>query len=210
MGITMNTTRHNIKFYKYILYHFIFSIIFTIFAMVICFEINIISHLFPSYYSCDNNIDELYKNDVSSVYGTATNLYYSGYDYIINNIVKAHYYYTLNNNTCTIYLISSNKLENPDIPPITIETLNFTANLESHNQQIKSLLNYMAADLKWNYDGLSKYTQSIFINEYNYHIEIYVIIAILTILGFVLSIVFGFIIILQASHIPRIYTKSKL
>lgn len=68
----------------------------------------------------------------------------------------------------------------------------------------------MAADLKWNYDGLSKYTQSIFINEYNYHIEIYVIIAILTILGFVLSIVFGFIIILQASHIPRIYTKSKL
>ncbi len=134
----MNTTRHNIKFYKYILYHFIFSIIFTLFALMICFKINIISHLFPSYYSCDNNINEFYKNDVSSIYGTATNLHYSGYDYIVNNVVKAHYYYTLKTILVLYILYLQTNLKNPDIPPITIETLNFTANLESHNQQIKS------------------------------------------------------------------------
>lgn len=203
----MNTAWHNTKFYKHILHYFIFSVIFTLFALVICFKINIISHLFPSYYSYENSVDELYTTNVSSIHGVAKNLHYSGYDYVINNTVKAHYYYTLSNNICTIYLISSDKLKNPSSPPITIDTLNFTANLESNNQQIKSLLTYMASDLKWNYDGLSKYTQQIFINEYTYHIEIYVILAILTVLGFILSIVFGFTIIFQANHISHIYIK---
>ena len=129
MGITMNTTRHNIKFYKYILYHFIFSIIFTLFALMICFKINIISHLFPSYYSCENHIDELYKNDINSVHGTATNLHYSGYDYIINNVVKAHYYYTLN-------LQTNLKIPKFHLLPLNHSTLQQTSKITTNTSNL--------------------------------------------------------------------------
>jgi len=158
---------------------------------------NILSHLFPSYYSSNESIDSFYNNDISCIQGFSENLHYSGYDYMINNTVKAHYYYTLNDNICTIYLISSDKLGNPEVPPITIDNLHYTANLQNNSQQLNSLLNYMASDLNWNYEGLSKYTQKTIINEYNYHKTFYIIIAGITIIGIIISFTFGFFIIIH-------------
>lgn len=52
-------------------------------------------------------LDNLYKNDMRNVEYTAHDLYYTGFDYFVNDNKKGSYYYSLMDNELVIYLIKT-------------------------------------------------------------------------------------------------------
>ena len=120
--------------------------------------------------SSDSNttIEDMYKNGTRFIKCEAPTLYYSGYDMTSSNKVTGHYYYSLDNSSCTIYLLSSNLFDNNDSVPTSISDLKFNARLNRSDASIKSLLKYMSADIDWNYYSLSKCTGTIIIDQSGY------------------------------------------
>lgn len=161
------------------LWAFLVSLIITVTCIVTFFRLSILSSFSPIAYTADKNIDEYYEDDVHYVSCHADTLYYTGYDYLRQNRVKGHYYYSLTDSQCTIYLISSSYLGNAKNPPLTLENVNFNAALKKDHSNLKPLLEYMASDLDWNYHGISRHTSTILVSEYHYSPVLYAIIFIL-------------------------------
>ncbi len=157
------------------LWAFLVSLIITVTCIVTFFKLSILSSFSPIAYTSDKNIDEYYDSGTHYVNCHADTLYYTGYDYLRHNSVKGHYYYSLTDSKCTIYLISSSYLNNTKNPPLTLENVNFNAALKKDHSNLKPLLEYMASDLNWNYHGISRHTSTVLVSEYNYTPLLYAI-----------------------------------
>lgn len=176
------------------------SIIITILLTALCIRLHIFSSFSPVAYSSVANAADCYNNSNYYVKCYAEKLYYTGYDYMQANKVKAHYYYSLKDNNCTIYMlstelieryISDNRLDNET--PYVIENFTFNAILDNKPKELKPLLKYIATDLNWNYEGISKYSNTILVNEYSYNTVTYVILIIVTGIFILISSILIFI-----------------
>lgn len=165
------------------LYALTISFVFTAFCIAACSRLSLLSSLTPVVYNSDSNIDRYYEEDSRYIRCHAKELYYSGYDYTAHGKIKGHYYYALENSSCTLYLLSTKMIKDSLNPPLTLSDITFTATLKKNDVHLKPLLEYLSADLGWNYTGLSKCTSPILISEYHYNAPAYILIGVLTFTG---------------------------
>lgn len=171
------------------LYALTISFVFTAFCIAACSRLSLLSSLTPVVYNSDSSIDRYYDDDSRYIRCHAKKLYYSGYDYSAHGKIKGHYYYALENDTCTLYLLSENMIKDAQNPPLTLSDVTFTATLQKNDAHLKPLLEYMSVDLGWNYAGLSKCTSSILISEYHYNAPVYILIGIITFAGIACTLI---------------------
>ncbi len=157
---------------------FIASLLFTIAAFITCLTNSVFTSICPRNYIVSGDTYDVIAGK-KSISCTTDTLYYSGYDYYVHGKIVAHYYYSLNDNTCTIFLIS-NRLAGGSSPQLTLEHQTFSANIRHGDTYLRQLLEYMASDLDWNYYSLSKYTNSYIISQYHYNLPWLVLMASLT------------------------------
>ena len=165
--------------------------------LVYCIITNTFSIMSPKQFSSHDNIDDCYKNGTRYVKCTADNLYYSGYDFTSNDRVTGYYYYSLDDGDCTIYILSPAILgvKNGDTPPQAIASISFKAKLTGKSSNLKSLLQYMADDLNWNYDSLSLYSHQTVVDQTMQTARLSFIIFIIFVISILLNLVSLIIII---------------
>ncbi len=165
--------------------------------LVYCIITNTFSIMSPKQFSSHDNIDDCYKNGTRYVKCTADNLYYSGYDFTSNDRVSGYYYYSLDDGDCTIYILSPAILgvKNGDTPPQAITSISFKAKLTGKSSNLKSLLQYMADDLDWNYDSLSLYSHQTVVDQTMQTARLSFIIFIIFVISILLNLVSLIIII---------------
>lgn len=179
---------------------FILILIFTVFSASACIRLSIISGFSPQSASSSDDMDSFCDDGVIYLKVAADKLYYTGYDYLVRNRVKGHYYYSLENEKCTIYLISCGYLNNTGAPPVTLENVSFNAALKKNDPYLKPLLEYMASDLNWNYAGLSAHTGTVVVSEYHYSLPLYILIALMTLVGIIASIISGVFAVIKSKQ----------
>ena len=162
----------------------ILPLLFLAILFALLFRLPILNCIFPTSISENTNVNELFAHNEPFVEISPSALHYSGYDYMRGTHVKGHYYYTLVNGRCTIYLISCNVVGNTGQPPATLEQSHFKARLISKEDMLKDLLTLMAGDMSWNYNSIRSITAPIIISELNYTLYPVVILGILLLLAF--------------------------
>lgn len=108
---------------------------------------------------------ELFENQSKYVKITADTLYYSGIDYQINNKVKARIYYTLENDVCYYFIISSGRL--PDNYS-TLENFSFNAQLIDDNDLLRKINAAISRELDFSISGLKETSCPVIISQYHY------------------------------------------
>ena len=96
----MHNTLLHIKLHNPRYTGFIASLIFTIAALITCLTNSVFTSICPRHYTVSGNTFDTIGNK-KAINCTTDTLYYSGYDYYVHGKVVAHYYYSLNDNTCT-------------------------------------------------------------------------------------------------------------
>lgn len=113
-------------------------------------------------------LEYLYNNKTRYVHCTVPTLYYTGYDNTNFDKITGHYYYALDDTSCTIYLLSCDIIHDDDSVPLTITDLSFNARLTHNDVNLKSLLRNLSADINWNYYSLSQCTGTIVVDQTMY------------------------------------------
>lgn len=167
----------------------VFLFLFVLITISACMSISLFKSFKPQSYSSSDNIDDCYLSGARYVNVDADTLYYTGYDYLDHDRVKGHYYYTLADDRCTIYLISTKYFNKDNDIPVSLDDVSFKAVLKKNDTYLKPLLEYMAIDLNWNYSGLSSHTSTIMISQYHYSLPLYLCLLIITFIG-IISLVF--------------------
>lgn len=184
----MHNTLLHIKLHNPRYTGFIASLIFTIAALITCLTNSVFTSICPRHYTVSGNTFDTIGNK-KAINCTTDTLYYSGYDYYVHGKVVAHYYYSLNDNTCTIFLIN-NRLSGGSSPQLTLGSQTFSANIRHGDTYLRQLLEYMSSDLDWNYYSLSKYTNSYIISQYHYNLPWLIMMISLTVISTCLTIYF--------------------
>lgn len=171
---------------------------------VLALRIPVLNCLFPASFSTGQDSADLYKNNIHYINCTIDKLYYTGFDYTQSSRVKGHYYYTLEDGRCDIFLLSSDfvnnagstatdtsenaSVEDPSRAsgsvPAILENVTFNARFISHKGTMEALLKLLARDLGWTYQGISACTQPLIISQYHYSIVPSVILGILLAIAF--------------------------
>ena len=167
---------------------FIASLIFTITALTTCLTNSVFTSIYPKHYTISEDTSDTISTK-KAINCTTDTLYYSGYDYYVHGKAVAHYYYSLNDNTCTIFLIN-NKLAGGSTPLLTLESQTFSANIRHGDTYLRQLLEYMASDLDWNYYSLAKYSNTYIISQYHYNLPWLILMVSLTVIGACFTIYF--------------------
>lgn len=158
------------------------SVIFTAIAMAVCINNSVFTSIQPKQYSiCDDVYDKI--SDCKAIRCSTGTLYYTGYDYYVHKNVVAHYYYSLENGKCTIFLVNNHVAG--ETATATLDRLNFRANIRHGDTYLRQLLENMAADLDWNYYSLANYTNTFIVSQYHYNVPWLISMIALTVAGVV-------------------------
>lgn len=168
---------------------FIASLIFTIAALITCLTNSVFTSICPRHYDVGKDTFNIIS-DKKAINCTTDTLYYSGYDYYVHGKAVAHYYYSLNDNTCTIFLINNKLAAGSGSVQTTLGSQTFSANIRHGDTYLRQLLEYMASDLDWNYYSLSKYTNTYIISQYHYNMPWLVMMLLLTVASTCFTIYF--------------------
>lgn len=150
------------------LFRMIFPIIFLFLLIIAAIQYPIVNCLFPTNVDSSKSASELYKSKSIYIKTTTGKLYYTGYDYLKGSSVKGHYFYSLVDGKCTIYLFSTTYFK--DAVPSTIDNAQIQAMLLHNRSNQEQLLKLMAKDMNWTYEGLASCTDTVIISQLNYAI----------------------------------------
>lgn len=189
------------------LYAFVISFVFMVLCIISSIRVSILKTFTPVTYSSEMDVDNCYKDGNRYVNCKLDKLYYTGYDYINRNRITGHYYYTINNDRCTIYLLSSDYVKDSQNPPSVITDATFSATLKKNDNNFKTLLEYMSTDLNWNYAGLLRHTKTTIISEYNYNLHMYVLLAFCTLAAIFMTLITA--ILLWEHHDYKNYARMR-
>ena len=187
----MKNSKKYIKRHNPYIKAFLTALIFTIICLSSYIRLSLYSGFSPKQYSSADDIDTCYSDNTKYIECHASKLYYSGYDYLAGNKMKGHYYYSLENQKCTIYLISTGFVSNFDTPPLELTDITFRAVLKKNDTNLKPLLEYMSSDLNWNYSGIARHSASTIISQYHYDMPAYIAITVISVAGFIATIIFA-------------------
>ena len=175
------------------IYTFLIALVFAILCTVSFFRLSILSSFSPIAYNYDKDIDSYYDDNCKYVRCTVDKLYYTGYDQVNHNKVTGHYYYTLLNDRCTIYILSSKQVGDSSNPPVVLENQSFNATLKKNDKNFKPLLEYMSTDLNWNYSGMLRHTSTTIIDQKSYNILTYILLSVFTFVSVTMTLIFAVI-----------------
>lgn len=187
----ITTPTRNIRIKNPYFYAFLAALLTACCCIFAFFSLSVLDSFFPVAYTQEKNIDRYYNENTRYIHCTASKLYYTGYDYLSHSRIQGHYYYTLVNNQCTIYLIAKPYVSDPQNPPMVLENVRFNAVLQKDDSIRKPLLDYMAADLGWNYTGLERHCSKIIISQYHYDIHLYLILSLFCFLSIAATLLLG-------------------
>jgi len=190
--IRMNSSKLKQSIQKVNLFRMLFPILFLVLLFIAASQFPLANCLFPTNIDSSKSATELYNTNSIYVKTTTGKLYYTGYDYLKGSSVKGHYFYSLENGKCTIYLFSAISFK--DGVPATIENVEIKAMLIHNRSNLEHLLTLMAKDMNWTYDGLASCTDTIMISQMNYAVIPSVLIGIFMFFAFSFSL--GHILIL--------------
>ena len=156
-----NKIRHSIGF------HLIIPVIFLTLLVFMLSQIPIINCIFPASIDSSDDVFSIYKEN-TYVECTADTLYYTGYDYMLGNNVRGHYYYSLVDGRCTIYVLSCKYILSLGGFSEVLNNVTFRAELVDNDHNLKDLLSLMAGDMNWSYDGINSCASPIIVNELAY------------------------------------------
>lgn len=181
-------------------FHIVMPIIFFILLIIMILQVPILNCIFPAFYSSEQDIAQIYPDNVY-VECHADTLYYTGYDYMSGGRIRGHYYYSLVDGRCTIYILSKqliNKMKTGDFPAI-LHDVTFRAELVTDSKTLKDILTLMAGDMNWSYEGLNSHSSSIIISEPGYSpvsvtlLAVFLVSAFIFTLAHIVSLILGII-----------------
>lgn len=187
-----NKIRHAIGF------HLIMPVIFLVLLVCMLLRIPIINCIFPTSMNSSDDVLSIY-DDSSYVECTADTLYYTGYDYMIGNTVRGHYYYSLANDRCTIYVLSCKYILSLGDFSEVLNNITFRAELVDNDRNLQDLLSLMARDMNWSYDGINACTSPVIVNELGYSpvpvtlLAVFLIFVFIFTLSHIVSLIHGII-----------------
>ena len=182
----MNSSKLRQGIQRVNLFRLIFPTIFLFLLFFVALQFPLVNCLFPTNIDSSKSATELYNSKSIYVKTTTGKLYYTGYDYLRGSSVKGHYYYSLENGKCTIYLFSAEYFK--DGVPSTIENAEIKAMLIHNRSSLDQLLKLMAKDMNWTYDGLASCTDTVIISQMNYAVIPSVMIGIMLFFAFSFSL----------------------
>lgn len=165
--------------------HLCFLLLNTLLSLIMiagCFRYSVFESFHLSALDFTNNPDQIYQSNSHYVECNTPILYYSGYDYMTGHKVTGHYYYALSEDRCRIFLISRKTVDFKETPPDTLDPITIKAHILKHDSNMKPLLTYIANDLNWNYNGISKVTDPYILSQVDYHPIFNLVFLILTII----------------------------
>ena len=129
------------------------------------------------------------------------NLYYTGFDIKSGDKIAASYYYEMEDNKCTFYLLDDEYAKNQ---PKVISKINLKVRFVEKDGLYENMLSGFAGQLNWTTDGINKASNSLIMSQADYHlyryVALYIIIFFLFIYGFAM-VVFNLIFLL----LPKIH-----
>ena len=156
---------HNIRLS--LVHHMIIPVIFLTILILLLSQVPVFNCLFPAYISSSEDMSAVYNNN-RYINCEASSLHYTGYDYMIGGRIKGHYYYSLTDGKCTIYVLSGRYVKQYGDFPSTIDSASFCAELIINDSNLHDLLSLMAGDMNWSYKGLSSVTSPVVVSELRY------------------------------------------
>ncbi|MGN0481477.1 MAG: DUF6709 family protein [Lachnospiraceae bacterium] len=151
--------------------------------------------LFPVNLGSDQNLATHYGNGYRYVQVTVPKLYYSGYDYMQGSSVKGHYFYSLDNGKCRIYILDKFSDEVPD----SLEEYTVTGKLIFQPDNYNDLLALMARDLGWTKEGISSVTMDVILSRADYHnvlmliMAVFMLLALVFVIASILTLIFNIV-----------------
>lgn len=186
------------------LYRAVFPLAFLVLLIVIALNSTVLNCLFPSKIKNSPDPSALYAQDTPYIEMTSGKLYYTGYDYFKGKKVMGHYYFSLEDGKCRIYLFSTDFL--PGDVASTIEDLSFEARIIKADGNFDDLMTLMARDLNWTYEGMTSCTPPYIISQLDYGIVPSLMIAVFLYFSFAFSL--GHLIILIFNMIRPEYALT--
>lgn len=98
----------------------------------------------------------------SYITANTNTLYYTGFDFVRNNKVRGHYYYSLADNNCTFFLIKADEDNTQAKEQLDNKTI--TAQINYNDELLASLVQSVSKQLNWTSDGLNKMVSPYIIN----------------------------------------------
>lgn len=136
-------------------------VLFIAVSVFVLFSINAWQLLFPTRIPAGESYRPYHQHS-SYVTVTVTDLYYSGYDYFVDDQLNGHYYYTLSNDQMQVYLLQAHMGKEA---PATYDSLTFTGLLRDNDSAVSMLILNLAQDLDWTAEGLADITLPYMIDE---------------------------------------------
>lgn len=159
-----NIIKHKIKILS--LRHLVCPLIFLIFVTIVITQFPIDEYFNPVKVERPDQVKNVFMQGVRHVNISTHTLYYTGYDYLRNNKKTGSFYYSIENDRCIYYLLSSSFLGN-DTPDV-LYNVKLKAKLIVGNQVYTKLLDNFSRDLSWTSAGLSNVSSKIVVSELDY------------------------------------------
>ena len=130
-------------------------------SFFVLYSINAWQLLFPVQIPAGESYRPYFRNS-SYVTVTVSDLYYSGYDYYLDDQLCGHYYYTLSDNRMQVYLLRARMgTEAVSVYP----THTFTGLLTKNDSAVSMLILNLAQELDWTAEELADITDPYMVDE---------------------------------------------
>lgn len=131
----------------------------------------------PVYITSASSAEKYYNKDrrIADVY--LTNLYYTGYNSIVDNKIDGYYYYSIEDSICTFVLVDAKSISKPTN---ILESYSAKAVIKKNNKQISNMIAKFSNDLSWTMDGMMNVSSACYIDETAYNTNLYIYLMICT------------------------------
>ena len=123
------------------------------------------AHIDPTAVKDLSTINNLHSKEDYNVSYNAQTLYYTGVDYTESGKIKAHIYYTLEDEHCYFFVICHDKIKGT---PSTLTNYSLKAHLTHNDNMYEAVIASMSEELELSKDSLYDVCSHTFINQYDY------------------------------------------
>lgn len=109
-----------------------------------------------------HTLEDLYKNNTTNVIVTLRDIYYTGFDYHVNNKIQGAYYYSMDKDSMNIYLI------NTDNPAKTISDIEIKGKIVRDDITLEHIIQRLAEQSNTNPEFIKEYVSLYIISEPDY------------------------------------------
>lgn len=175
--------------------------IFILLIVILFCTISFDDIFLPPSIKTTKNVDTLYKQDTEYIEYNIEKLYYTNYDYVVNNKILGYYYYSIVDSKCTFVLLSAKTIESPKE---VLTDYKGKAKLTPPDSIHKQMLTLLAKDINWTVEGITSASSVVIVNELAYHEFGYFLLLITIMIIFAISIYLIIIHIIFYNH-PELY-----